>query len=582
MASTYDSYYWIEQKTGTYSDVLETFGLAKLLNLISEKVHRKPKDFIIQDSGVGYYSVAPIIDEKELRDLKYFQVFKFIKKDSKTKIPESINDWFDYPKQKETRNYFREKESEITNDNSLSPDSKKHQIKKLREEQQSEFGGKLDKEFDVYREIVQNPYEAFLKVYENFSKYNKNFEELIKGMLRYYRTGELPSFKLDVNNKITSQQLFAPNQGKGLNRPKANNLSMGNIQMYWIQEAMKITGALEIMICQYVKVGSSFDLKVYVPDFKNIELNKAIEITNEFKRYLKSNTPVKLDILNILRFIERFIERSENYNERVKDTVKGLHAVYQKSLGQNRAVTNIAFYEIPSFIEYTNQEEGYQWLNFLYSQRKILEGIEERGDAINGLLNYRNFLSSADLTSFLDFMRWYATHLMQALSNNKYVAPFKTNCLNQIFFAMDNQNLNLKEIIENPGFQAVAKAIRKSTVSLQYSPPENRQYDIRYGMAQQLQNKRKSKEDLAAFIGDFIGTYNAETARVKEKAGKDAKVRANVKDEELKSFYELVDQYSPKLIASLLASYGFALTDKEEKSVSVEEEAQEVNDEKEL
>jgi len=582
MASTYNSYYWIEQKTGTYSDVLETFGLAKLLNLISEKLHRKPKDFIIQDSGAGYYSVAPIIDEKELGDLKYFQVFKFIKKDSKTKIPESINDWFDYPKQKETRNYYREKESEITNDNSLSQDSKKHQIKKLREEQQSEFGGKLDKEFDVYREIVQNPYKAFLNVYENFSKNNKNFVELIKGMLRYYRTGELPSFKLYVNDKITSQQLFAPNQGKGLNRPKANNLSMGNIQMYWIQEAMKITGALEIMTCQYVKVGSSFDLKVYVPDFKNIELNKAIEITTEFKRYLKNNTPVKLDILNILRFIERFIERSENYNERVKDTVKGLHAVYQKSLGQNRAVTNIAFYEIPSFIEYTNQEEGYQWLDFLNSQTKIIEGIEERGDAINGLLNYRNFLSSADLNSFFDFMRWYATHLMQALSNNKYVVPFKTNYLNQILFAMDNQNLNLKKIIENPGFQAVAKAIRKSTVSLQYSPPKNRQYDIRYGMAQQLQNKGKSKEDLAAFIGDFIGTYNAETARVKEKAGKDAKVRANVKDEELKSFYELVDQYSPKLIASLLASYGFALTAKEEKSFSVEEEAQQVNEEKEF
>ena len=126
---------------------------------------------------------------------------------------------------------------------------------------------------------------------------------------------------------------------------------------------------------------------------------------------------------------------------------------------------------------------------------------------------------------------------------------------------MDTQELNLTEIISNEGFQAIASAIRKSTVSLQYTPKDQRKFEIRYGLAQQLQNKSKSKGDLATFIGEFIGLYNAETGRYAEKYGKAP--RATVKDKELQSFYEILDNNQPRLIGALLASYGFALTSKE-------------------
>ncbi|MFN3316649.1 MAG: hypothetical protein ACK40K_07540, partial [Raineya sp.] len=141
---------------------------------------------------------------------------------------------------------------------------------------------------------------------------------------------------------------------------------------------------------------------------------------------------------------------------------------------------------------------------------------------------------------------------------------------------MDNENLNLSEIIANEGFKAVAQAIRKSTVSLQYTPKDARKFDIRYGLAQELQNKSKSKIDLATFIGEFIATYNAETAKVAEKNGGKS-FRANVKDEELAQFYALLDKHPSRLIGALLASYGFALKAKEVK----EDESVELNEENE-
>jgi hypothetical protein len=154
---------------------------------------------------------------------------------------------------------------------------------------------------------------------------------------------------------------------------------------------------------------------------------------------------------------------------------------------------------------------------------------------------------------------------MSNFSKNKFALPFKETSLHKIFNSMsENKNLNLSEIISNEGFQKVAYAIRKSTVTLQYTPKEQRKFEVRYGLAQTLQNKSKSLSDLAEFIGNFIATYNAETARYTEKTGNTP--RANVRDNELNQFYQLLDKYSSNVVGALLASYGFALTEKEVKN----------------
>jgi hypothetical protein len=581
--------YWVAQKSGTYADVIEAFGVAKLIQDIIEKTNNGKRWKVkIVDNGNGCYEISPKVSEVNLDNLEFFQPIKFIKKEPKAEVPGSISDWYDFPKQKEDRDEFKRRINEVSQNSSLYSEEINKRVKKIKEEQNSEFAKKLDEEFDVYQQIIGLPYSVFEKVYYNFYQNKENFSALIKHILRFYSGIEEKNPLKLKEEKVSSQQLFDPNQGKGLNQLKANNLTMKNVKNYWVPVAMKISGALEIMTCQFVKVGQAFDLKVYVPDFNQIELNRAEKINKEFKRYLKSTTPIKLDILNLLNFSKTFIEHSEDYNEKPRNTVKGIHAVYQKSLGQNRAVTNIALYEIPDFIEYSNKEEGYKWIRFIENQVKILQGIEERGDAVQGLLNYRNFLSISSLESFFKFIRWYATYIQQELSQIKWnqwsekqirqalsrIIAYRTNNLNQIFSAMDNQKFNLKEIIESQGFQAIAKAIKQSTVSLQYTPPNQRVYEVKYGMAQQLQNKARSSEDLATFIGDFVAYYNASNAKVKDdnlKNNKNNWVRANVKDEELNEFYKLLDKHSPRLVGALLSSYGFALTSKEAANTPEEE-----------
>ncbi|TAN16646.1 MAG: hypothetical protein EPN37_08005 [Chitinophagaceae bacterium] len=558
----------VYKKSGTYAETLEAFGVADLLNEVLERNSIPGGKVVIEDKGHHYsLKVSPEITEEMINDLPFFQIIKFIKKDEGTEVPNGITDFFNYPEQKGILDDYKNSFQDIDKNKSLTSDQKKTARKELNEQKNSEFGRRIDPEFDVYREIKGNPYSSFSNLYNNFYANKDQFPEMVNSILTYYSQGE--SLNNDIvlsDDKPTAQQLYNPNQGKGLNKTKANNASMGNLKSFWISETMKISGSLPFMSCQYVKVGSSYDLKIFVPEFKQIILSQAKRILFDFKRELKSTSPVKLDILNIVNLSIKFILRTPEYNKgKIKNTVKGFHSVYLKDLGQNKAVANIAFINIPDFISYKTRMEGHEWIEILENQKKIISGIIEQGDSIQGLQFYRIFLGSTEITAldnFSKFSYWYCSYLMQAITRKKYyVTPFKTETLNKFYKNMDTQELNLMEIINDDGFLAIASAIRKSTVSLQYTPKEKRQFEIRYGLAQQLQNKSKSKEDLATFIGGFVGTYNAETARYAEKKGKAP--RATVKDGELLQFYKILDNAPARLIGALLASYGFALTSKE-------------------
>jgi hypothetical protein len=290
------------------------------------------------------------------------------------------------------------------------------------------------------------------------------------------------------------------------------------------------------------------------------------------KKYLKGSTPIKIDILNILLLTQKILENDDfaGRKKKVKDIVSGLHSVYQKDLGQNKAVMNIGFLEVPNFIVIGSKDENIDWIEILEEQRRIIESMDEDKGGIQGLKKYRNFISASNIKCFFDFSFWYAEYLSNCLSKKQFATAFTIESLNKLYICMDTKNLKLMEIINNKGFHAIAKAIRKSTVSLQYTPKDARKYDIRYGVATTLQTKSKSPEDLAAFIGEFISTYNAETARYAEKSGKS--LRANVREDELDDFYSLLDNHPSQLVGALLASYGFALPQRDSSNQIDDEE----------
>jgi hypothetical protein len=310
-------------------------------------------------------------------------------------------------------------------------------------------------------------------------------------------------------------------------------------------------------------------LKVFVPEYKQVNYPFRKSLIPDFKKHLKGNTPIKIDVLNILLLTEMIINHTEfsgKVRKKVKDIVSGLHSVYQKDLGQNKAVVNIGFIQVPNFIEISTKEENQQWIDILNEQKAIISNIGrtngkvlETGEVIQGLQKYRNFISGSDIYSFFDFSFWYSSYVMTQLTKGERIHFFSEISLNKFYTCMDT-NLKLSEIINNDGFKAIAEAIRKSTVTLLRTPKDARQYEIRYGVAQTLQGKSKSSADLAEYIGEFISLYNSETAM---KADKGIYRRRTIRENELTEFYLLLDKFPAKLVGALLASYGFALSAQE-------------------
>ncbi len=577
----------IPKQTGTYAETLEAYGLANLLFQILDAVGVRRKNIAIS-SDDKFYTVTPKteITDEMINKLSYFHVIKFIarrNKEGKLILPEGLkydNSVFRYDEQKKLREQRRDEINEVYKKFSgkEKEPQKRKKLKEIEDKYSSEGAAKIDIEFDVYSQAsTPNQLSGFKKIYHNFYLNKDNFKILISDIFRYYSENqelEYPKLikKKELNNfskDITATQLYNPNQGKGLNKSKANGLNGFNFKLPWISETLKTSGAINSMICQSVKVGSSYDLKVFVPEFNDIHLSKKTEIIESFKKLLKGkgDTPIRIDILHILILMKKLLENSEknqDYFGKAKNRIKGLHSVYQKDLGQNKAVSNIAFIQTPDFVIIDNKDDVDTWLEILEEQISIVGGIEELGSSVQALLAYRNFINASHLESFFKFSNWYAAYLMQSLIDEKYyIKPFTHETLTKFYEHMDKkENLNLTKIIENEGFQAVAAAIRRSTVSLQYTPKNKRNFEVRYGVAQTLQNKSKTAKDLATYIGEFIATYNAETARKSELA---KGFRKPVRQNELTDFYSLLDNNPAKTVGALLASYGFALSKKEEK-----------------
>jgi hypothetical protein len=550
---------------------LEAYGLANLLN-----------KYLQANNSITLHATADVYEIRlnqplNMDNIQYSPLFKYIK----TKIDSDVSkypDYYDYPLLKSWKDEKKEllKKARKETDNI----KRRNEIKRI--ETDFNTNRPIPAEFDVVTQFVNpNVFSGFDKLYHNLSENKELFSVLINEIISYYSNREHGSTKFDklikkkskaerieikFDKTPTATQLLNPNQGKGLKAAKANCVSGGNLKSNWISETMKISGSLSDMICQLVKVGTSYDLKVFVPEYKEVNYSNKLDLIKKFKKHLKGNTPVKIDILNILLLTQLVIDHFgfTGVRRKVKDIVSGLHSVYQKDLGRNKAVMNIGFIQMPDFVEINSREDCQTWIDILEEQIIIIRTINELGSTTQGLLLYRDFISGGNLNNFFQFSFWYAMHLLTELSNKKYTRPFSIETLNKLYNSMDTNDLRLSEIIANGGFKAVAEAIRKSTVVLLYAPKEARQYEVRFGVAQALQSKARSSADLAEYIGEFISLYNSETAM---KADKNIKYpRSSVREDDLTAFYSLLDKHPSKLVGALLASYGFALPAKESNS----------------
>ena len=116
----------------------------------------------------------------------------------------------------------------------------------------------------------------------------------------------------------------------------------------------------------------------------------------------------------------------------------------------------------------------------------------------------------------------------------------------------------LTEVLDNPGFKAIAGAVRRATVSAQAMKAMNHKdyREIRYDLLPELRRKSSlpGPKPLIEAISEFISMYNVENARRRE-MGKSAP--RNVTTEEFAAFVALVESpLGASTIGAMLCAYG--------------------------
>lgn len=613
----FQSKYYIAKKTGFYQDVLTLYGLSRLFDLIINSDRKEKIEIILKDFGTFYQIELEdyVLTENDL--ISFCQNprmgFDYIFQQSKggTKMPthpktnDNLNlNYIDIQKEWE----ILKNKSSISSQNTqtVNPDFSIYallshfSIEFLAKEHDagSTQGGMFTRTFlQIFLNIGR--FEQFIKaILSQFSSIKLNDDEdLIKiGFPRKNEEGEdIEYYRLSKGHSIektTYNQLLSPPSSKGINsnKPKLTELA-GDPNL--LTEYLKILGCFEGMY----SIGGSTefdDYRIYVCEPKEIYLSMQRNILNAFRKGFFSNSSIKGDILSELLYSKEIIKHTEELNAKIhfsfedifspKNYVNGFYVCHymtiKKSPPKKHAPINLAYLKIPSFIKARTIEEANEWIEIIDEIISITRSIkgslknEESGNVLYGLDKLRTFIGSSKIESFFEFGFWYSQYLMFAFNKKQqdsqwFVKTFKIKTLDKLLKNIIMSDFKISEIISNEGFQKVAYAIRKSTVSLQYTPKDQRKFEIRYGLAQTLQNKSKSKNDLAEFIGEFIGTYNAETARSVEKTSN--YLRANVRENELNFFYDLLDKFPSKVIGALLASYGFALAEKEASKANYEE-----------
>jgi hypothetical protein len=373
----------------------------------------------------------------------------------------------------------------------------------------------------------------------------------------------------DIKPDRTAAQIYNPSQGKGQNRAKADKLSMGNVSGFWLGEWLKAVGFYHAALTKQLR--GVRDRKTYVLAPSEIDLGESGRIMAAFRgRMARAETAIRSDVLAALRYTQALLEFTRQQEgvsfkarlfekQRPSRVVSGFYSAFYKDLGNAVATMNLSFIGLPGWIQVEEEQDVEYALEVLTEHEAIVRQFDEsHSDAYNLLLLYRDFLSSSDLRPFLEFTTAYSGYIIsQRERPGGRSRQFRTTNLRRLIM-QSQEGPRLSRILESPGFQNIAYAIRQATVTAQYRKQQgDRRYDVRYGLGQQLARKAAYPQEFIAELADFLAKYNAENAQVM--GNRPGPYRRSVRTSDIDDIVGLIDEFGDsRMICNLLVAYGYA------------------------
>ncbi|KAB2952699.1 hypothetical protein F9B85_08590 [Heliorestis acidaminivorans] len=583
----------VYQKTGTYADVLEAVGLGYFLNMLMPKNVER-----ITDRG-SYYEIilrrAKPIEEWNFNRIVKAPGYPYFSTKKDKQVPIGY-DQYDYEEEKEREKRYWEKieknkklkkEKAVTEDvyqamEEDKPHPRHSLMKNLYVLQAFNSHNKLLQE--ISQAEPEEIREALLEKLQSYTETALQQEHLIlSAQTSKSNKKEHKKRKKAFSPSVSAVQALNPIIGKGVNRTKPTGTGLAGLPssyVDWFAEYLRYIAVHRIANAYNIRD----DIKIAVIVPADVTFTYLEQLSDKFvkvQHFKKSSC--QIDIQNIIAMARELLYQSQQKQEqeeidsiRKKTPKKVISAVangYFKSLGTGKALINVSSIGLPGWFPIETAEDVDLWLGILDEHKSIIDWLkEEHSEEAKLLFQYRDFISSGNLKDLLNFSVNYGLFAFRETANSSKEKRIRMSeeLLERLVIAL---NKGYSVIVSNPGFKAVADAIRRATVSEQFRKAQGKQeYEIHYGLLSDLKRKARSKKDVVALLGDFISSYNYENARKAEVTSKQVQrpdqeetfYRQNVTDEQVIQLVELIDDFGPEPVTMLLAAVGSAKKAKKE------------------
>lgn len=588
---------FIDKSSGTFADPLMAYGLAVVVNDVLKRTGERGQPSVCLNDHGAYYRLdcAPGLDDAQLSAVPapYMPTLVIRTRKNAAKLPLDLPPQavVDYETERDKRAMFFEIRNNLP---------KEAQVALARGEEHPALvalrGQEPHEHWDVFRAINPPALIGYNKLMTQWWTIQESLPQVLVLLRDLFAqtpndlTAAIATWKkLDkahgwgIKAETTAAQIYNPSQGKGQNRAKADKLSMGNVSGFWLLEWLKAVGFYRAALTKQMR--GAKDRKTYVLAPSEIDLGESDRIMHAFQgRMARAETAIRSDVLASIRYTQAMLEftrqregaslKARLFKRRQPSrVVSGFYSAFYKDLGNAVATVNLSFIGLPDWIRVEEEGDVEDALNVLAEHESVVRQFEEsHGDDYNLLLRYRDFLSGNDLRPFFEFTTAYSGYLISKKERRgDYVPQFTTTNLRRLIMN-SQEGSRLSKILETPGFQNIAYAIRQATVTAQYrKQQDDRRYDVRYGLGQQLARKAAYPNEFIAELADFLGKYNAENAQVME--NRPGPYRRSIRTSDIDDIVALIDESGDsRLICNLLVAYGYARVPRQDDSEEATDE----------
>ncbi len=598
-------YLYSDNDTDTFADALKAAGVAEVAYVWLRRLGRSAEGIALEDLGDYFRIALPApLDEAAITQIdgsfpagrgKFLLSRKQMEK--ATKAGRVADDGFPYDDEQENRKVYSQRRA------MLSPADRALFNKNPQDERFGDLG-MLRPHADLSLYVYINHFKVADGYNGLLSQWLGTTPEEFRANLRAF----LETFSVYPNasphgaerrSEVTLLQLTNPVSGKGGNAPKANALSIGNLSGNWLGEYLKFVGLFTIAAPFMVR--DSKDRKTYVLHPTKLPLSELRTVMERFRASLYSSTPVKLDILASLRFTRTLVEAMRDalvaasttgapdpfealFGEKppIKDVARGFDVAFYKDMGSAYATMNLATINLPDWLRpATTTAEADATLALLEEHERVIANVklvkriggltkeEEGSEELELLRRYRDFLSGREVLRFFDFAARYGGYALAKRHRQPalFMGQFTTTGMDTLMAQMSNSE-KLSPILSAPGFKAIAKAIRRATVTAQFYASQRGEpsypFEVRYGLGQELLRSAAYPQQFLGALSVFVQAYSAENARIEERIARkslpdiDRFHRPLIGEEHLDEIVKLVDTYGSDVICKMLVAYGYA------------------------